>query len=81
MPLNRNGSEKTKCKARPVPTTTSPHKIAGRSPLSTRNVDYNSPRAIVQRKQAGKLSIQNGALQMKGSSKYKILQEDKENVN
>jgi len=52
-----------------------------RSPLSTRNVDMNSPRMMVQMKQTSRLaaSKQTTALRARNSAKYQQLTEDKEN--
>lgn len=54
-----------------------------RSPLSTRNVDMNSPLAIVQRKQAtrlGRLKSNNVPLKITNSPKYAVFEDDQENV-
>ena len=63
----------------------SPLKVLGdRSPLTSRNVDYNSPRAIVQRKQASKLAMKKPALQVttgrNSPVKYRPMSGDKENL-
>ena len=63
----------------------SPLKVLGdRSPLTSRNRDYNSPRAIVQRKQASKIVMKKPVLQISGGRnspvKYRTMAEDKENL-
>ena len=70
--------------SKPLPKSSSEHQ---RSPLSTRNVDVNSPRVIVQRKQASRLGMLKGnQIKMKplptGSRKlYTPFENDKENVD
>ena len=51
------------------------------SPLGSRNVDYNSPRAIVQRKQTDKLAFMktSGLTRTSSSPRYQVMQDDKEN--
>ena len=89
-------SKKTfKIHSAPTPKDVSPFKVkqgsvtkathGGKSsPLGSRNVDYNSPRAIVQRKQADKLALRAaGSLPRKCSlqAKYQRMADDKENCN
>ncbi len=80
-------SPNNKCQGKVTPPR-SPLKVisdASRSPLGSRNIDVNSPRNIVQRKQMTKL----GMLQLKTQNKsfgkspvkYQVFCDDKENMD
>ena len=75
-----------------APTPRSPLKVISdgpRSPLAGRNIDVNSPRNIVQRKQMTKIAkmksqenSNKGSKKFKQSpGKYKVFHDDKENVD
>lgn len=56
-------------------------KDSTRSPLSSRNIDVNSPRNIVQRKQARKLDLAKSSVQQTLNSALMNAVSEKENLD